>query len=581
MKITLTQIKKLIQEQLLQEQVFGNLAYVYHGSNAPPDVMLDLIKNKKFDPGKGAGAMYGPGLYTIREFKPDANTFSGGYGGYVYKFKANLAGIVSFDSDVTQQIYGKSMSITEQIQFIIDNNLVGPGSIQKLKQFLANNKNESLKEKEYHIKHSSAAALNNWQSLISVVRGISFTGANDGPVVIFYSLDGVVPVAWSKTGGKTQKDFVWNQFGVDSQKQNYDYEPFNKIKKDYDLSKDNLHKLANSFYKPNGQKFVIDILEKLKNDNEEKYELLKNIIINDFDINYLEIIKNIKVFDGYLKIFEIEENYKSVINFIENKLYRTIPKKESDIFLEKLIESKIWWIKEAVAKNYNCPPEILLKLINDDKRDVALKAFKNPNFPPNIKYDLELLRNHKHPSLIGEVAIGRDTPPEILLKLIYDDDLAETAYRNENFPRNIKFNWEFLSIDKNNNFIEIQEHAAENPECPPEILEKLFNLSLSKKTRFIKFLILHNSNCPPAVKLKIAKETNPENFSIDETSLKKLKLNLFKIDNDEKTLDKIIKILSRDPDPDIKSAAQEEAQKRNLKLESLYRKISKLIYAIR
>jgi hypothetical protein len=329
-KLSLKNINFLV-EQLLQEQVFGNLAYVYHGSNAPPNVMLDLIKNKKFDPGGGGGAMYGPGFYTIREFKPNSNTFGGEYGEYVYKFKANLAGVVSFDSDVTQQIYGKGMSIKDQIKLIINKNLVGPGSIQKLKEFLKSNQNHHLDKLNYDFDFSSNAAYKNWESLVSVVRGISFTGANDGPVVVFYSLDGIIPVAWSKTGEETQKDFAWNQFGVDSQKQNYDYEPFDQIKNNFLLNTlNNISKdLKDNFDKPVQNKII---------------GVLKNIFKN--------------------------ENYK---NFEYGK-------------------KRMYYFIHQIIWNPNCPPDILKiiisnileKNISDDYGDLIKTAISNPNCPPGL-----------------------------------------------------------------------------------------------------------------------------------------------------------------------------------------------------
>ncbi len=51
--------------QILQEQVFGAQAFVYHGSELDPADFVKIIESNTFDPGHGAGAMYGKGLYTI------------------------------------------------------------------------------------------------------------------------------------------------------------------------------------------------------------------------------------------------------------------------------------------------------------------------------------------------------------------------------------------------------------------------------------------------------------------------------------------------------------------------------------
>ena len=58
-------IRQLIREMLLTERVYGAQAVVYHGSETDPDVLIPAFLNDTFEPGRGAGDMYGKGLYCV------------------------------------------------------------------------------------------------------------------------------------------------------------------------------------------------------------------------------------------------------------------------------------------------------------------------------------------------------------------------------------------------------------------------------------------------------------------------------------------------------------------------------------
>ena len=108
-------IRKLIQEILLAERVYGSQAVVYHGSKAPPDVFVPALLNDTFEPGQGEGAMYGKGLYCVYDLNK-TQTESGAYGNYVYKFKVNLYGFICFDPEVAQLVYKRPLTPVEQAQ---------------------------------------------------------------------------------------------------------------------------------------------------------------------------------------------------------------------------------------------------------------------------------------------------------------------------------------------------------------------------------------------------------------------------------------------------------------------------------
>lgn len=75
-------MKQLKIKLLLTEEVFSGEAFVYHGSRLSPEQFIPIFLNKKFEPGQGAGAMYGKGLYTVYSLD-NTKTLSGGYGNYI------------------------------------------------------------------------------------------------------------------------------------------------------------------------------------------------------------------------------------------------------------------------------------------------------------------------------------------------------------------------------------------------------------------------------------------------------------------------------------------------------------------
>lgn len=108
-----------IKEALLTEKIFGAQAFVYHGSKLEPDRMQYVISTDSFYPGNGAGAMYGHGLYSVYG-DPDSHwpTFNGAYGKYVYKLKVSLHGFIVFDAIACQKIYGKTMTVLDQLMML-------------------------------------------------------------------------------------------------------------------------------------------------------------------------------------------------------------------------------------------------------------------------------------------------------------------------------------------------------------------------------------------------------------------------------------------------------------------------------
>lgn len=251
-------LKSYIKHVLLQERVFGAQAIVYHGSKTPPNVMIPILLKDEFVAGGEQGAMYGPGLYTVYDEDYSTRTFNGSYGDYVYKLKVNLYGFIIFDPDICKKVYGKKMSPMEQLEMLGHDDVISEiekryesgasdeksisgmrrgeaekkvSVVDKVKSLFGRvastvkpaaaypeDKEEWFldpysdrmvqKKKRKQINpmgpdvaqdFSSQDAILVSKILSEKVKGIVFTGKQDGKVAVIYDPSSVVPVAWSMT----------------------------------------------------------------------------------------------------------------------------------------------------------------------------------------------------------------------------------------------------------------------------------------------------------------------------------------------------------------------------------------------
>jgi len=182
-------LRSLIRETLLLEEVYGAQAIVYHGTNSDPLDLVSALLNDEFRPGEGAGSMYGKGLYTVYDLK-GTQTERGDYGPSIIKLKLNLYGYIIFDPEVALKVYKAPLSIVEQAQEVgLDEDLV-----KKLRSVKINPKN-----------FTSVAAEVASKFLKGRVKGIVYTGSNDGRCAVVYDPTTAVPIAW-----KNVRDTSWN-----------------------------------------------------------------------------------------------------------------------------------------------------------------------------------------------------------------------------------------------------------------------------------------------------------------------------------------------------------------------------------
>ena len=118
MKISNATIRKIILEEIqkIQEEIYGNMSFLYHRSFTQPEKFIQLINSDKFDPGGGGGAVYGKGLYTVYDLKKTIGDWrTNRWGNFIYKMKQNLNGFICFDAAACKKVYGKNISPYEQM----------------------------------------------------------------------------------------------------------------------------------------------------------------------------------------------------------------------------------------------------------------------------------------------------------------------------------------------------------------------------------------------------------------------------------------------------------------------------------
>lgn len=194
-------IRQLIREMLLQEEVFGALAFVYTGSQAPPDVFIPMIVNDDLQPGKGKGGLYGKGLYTVYDLE-GTQTEKGFYGNYIYKLAINLYGYLCFDMPVAAKVYGRPISVVEQAEMLdLDDEIVA-----KIKLIM---EDPGVVGKRTAVGAQAVSLL-----VRGIVKGLVFTGDHDGRVAVVFDAATVTPVAY-----RTVRAKIWKRVSKDIRQQ--------------------------------------------------------------------------------------------------------------------------------------------------------------------------------------------------------------------------------------------------------------------------------------------------------------------------------------------------------------------------
>lgn len=203
-------------ESVLNEEVYGAMATVYHGSPASPKKFLKLLKNKEYRSERG---WYGKGLYTV--FEMDKHISDGSYGKYLYKMNVKLYGFLIFDEEVCKKVYKKSLTIIEQIS-LMPNGQEIISKMKKLEKQIPGNRfevadftkplsayvrHDDFDEEKHDDDQGGAAQMFN-QFFNTEIPGLVFYG-KDGATVLIHNTDSVIPLSWSHADGSDITQINW------------------------------------------------------------------------------------------------------------------------------------------------------------------------------------------------------------------------------------------------------------------------------------------------------------------------------------------------------------------------------------
>lgn len=203
---------------ILKEEVFSSLAVAYHRTRNLKDT--NAIGQSGFK--AGGGAMYGKGIYLTYDFDDQQDEYmTRNYGPFVIRCKVNLTGFLIFDRDIALRVYGSRSSLEDQFAYFgipIPTDDEGPAGVaaRPLRAVVT-----STYDYEPGLTSRRAKLFTNWLFSESAqkirfkqpVKGLVFTGANDGRVIVAYDPSSVIPFAWARVINltKAREQVKWNK----------------------------------------------------------------------------------------------------------------------------------------------------------------------------------------------------------------------------------------------------------------------------------------------------------------------------------------------------------------------------------
>lgn len=174
-----------------KEDIHGNMATVYHRTSASN--LINSVYTEGFKPGNGA--MYGRGFYsTYLLSSQEKPNMANSYGDIVVKFAVQVRDFFFFDFDEFRKV-----SLYKTLRSTPDTFIQDQIDYYKISPKIPFNPDAS-----YGYTSEIALWLYTNSDLDRKVKGIVFTGARDGAVVVSYDPDLIYPLAYRIDG---QKEF--------------------------------------------------------------------------------------------------------------------------------------------------------------------------------------------------------------------------------------------------------------------------------------------------------------------------------------------------------------------------------------
>ena len=513
MQIAESQLRQHVR-LLLKEEVYGTIATVYHGSLQPPEEFLKLFEtgdgssyaSTLWKPGKGAGSMYGHGIYSVW-MKTDHKTFKGDYGEWIYKLKVNLHGFIIFDEAICQKVYGKSISPLEQLKLL--------GKEQELK--LASKKEiKILSTPPIKDTRSADLARDSSKFLRGRVNGLVFFGSNDGPVVLIYDPDVVTPIAWTKLDKTTKELGHWTSWNASEIKHSLSRASHSGTQTDtkrLQSPEADLDRILNNVSLLNNLSFLNVVYNKLSEEQKimivkgtKNEDVLMKFIDDASDNVRLNVLRNSKSSSKNFAKLSGDESKRVRVYIAKNN--KTEPQ-----ILNKLAGDKESGVRLTVAANSNTPEKALTQLAGDKDANVRVNVAANSNTPEKA---LTQLAGDKDRYILVQVANNKNTSTKIFAQLVAGEDkyIKKIIGQNPSVPVEILAQ---LATDEEQG---IRSYVASNSSAPAELLTQLAEDEYEWTRRYVA----QNKNTPLEVLKKLSKDNIEDIRYIASFRLKELKI---------------------------------------------------------
>lgn len=178
---------------------------VYHRTN---DEKVDVIGRDGYR--AGTGAAWGPGIYCVYDLTSTTkkNTYNSGdemaitYGTTIIENEVqSLRNFLIFNVDIAKRVYKDKYTVEDQLR-----NILPEKAFKRNEEVIKQVSEECLNLVKTNPKNKyTARAFDKIlpiKEIMHHLRGVIFTGANDGNVLLSYDRENLVPVRYSKDNGK-------------------------------------------------------------------------------------------------------------------------------------------------------------------------------------------------------------------------------------------------------------------------------------------------------------------------------------------------------------------------------------------
>ncbi|MEM7717389.1 MAG: hypothetical protein AAF349_28245, partial [Cyanobacteria bacterium P01_A01_bin.68] len=203
-----------------------------------------------------------------------------------------------------------------------------------------------------------------------------------------------------------------------------------------------------------------------------------------------------------------DDDFDNLIEVIESQHETASNWKTLALELVELAGSKWSWVRQAVARNFYAPIEVLRELAGDGEEKVQLAIARNLAAPGEV---LDLLVNHGWGEVTKSIAKHPNAGEDTLVKLLprYEDYIEGRIKPTDNLPQPLKLiqNLDTPSsvlekIDLNDCPSHFKQKLARHPNVSRKLLEKLSE----KESPVIRLAVFQNIKTPEYIRNLILEE---------------------------------------------------------------------------